>query len=70
MKIIRVNKEYKIALIKEGRTYSVIKDRLKKTGLTLDSARAIFYGLQKKLITNKLNHNDYERNKILFNRHA
>lgn len=52
MKVIRVNKKYKIALIKENNTYSVVKDRLKKTGLTLDSARAIFYGLQKILITN------------------
>jgi hypothetical protein len=51
MKIIRVNKNYKIALIKEGDTYSVVKDRLKKTGLTLDSARSIYYGLSKKLIT-------------------
>lgn len=51
MKTIIVNKKYKIALIKEHGTYSVIKDRLKKTGLTLDSAIAIYNGLSKKLIT-------------------
>ena len=51
MDIIRVNKEYKIALIKENSTYSVVHKRLKKTGLTLDSARSIYYGLQKRLTT-------------------
>ena len=49
MKTIRVDKRYKIALIKENGTYSVVKDRLKKTGLTLDAARSIYYGLSKKL---------------------
>jgi hypothetical protein len=52
MEIIIVNKKNKTAIIKENKTYSVVHKRLKKTGLTLDSARAIYYGLQKRLTNN------------------
>jgi hypothetical protein len=54
MNIIIVNKQNKTAIIKEDGTYSVVHKKLKKTGLTLDSARSIYYGLQKKLINKEL----------------
>lgn len=54
MEIIVVNKKCKIAIIKENKTYSVIHKKLKKTGLTLDSARAIYYGLQKVVTTKNI----------------
>ena len=53
MNIIIVNKKNKTAIIKENGNYSVIHKKLKKTGLTLDSARSIYYGLQKRLTNNK-----------------